>query len=738
MAEQAKPNTRKFLIALDTETQLLYDDTPLMDYVESINKKIRQTVEQYKKGTIEKDEMTKSIHDYTTTMDAGTKLFGKDGVTECNKILTYALGWLELCAPSQMTKRDFSHHKKALERHKKHDGDFWTCPVCSEESYKDVKVVLDLDNENNVWRQFFSKIESCPRYKKAQVGDTHKLKIYVHNLKFDACSLLEFITKEQQKGNCNIKSLVIKDNAYYSISFALNGYVYEFCDSLKIIVQPLAKAGALVNIRKTTEDATYNWFDLRDTSILDPEIDYLKHDVIILQRLIWFIKKNLSINKLTAASFAFANLRAQVYQDDHNYKRHYWDIIFKPSYTQDEEAYCRKAYYGGVTITMPNRDNILYKGIGFSFDVNSEYPAAMLQDYPNTETRTVGSASMMHRIFKRGGLSADCAFYRIQIHTMTLKKGAVPCFPKKSSRFAYGGSILSKDDLKSDIVTLIGYDLRHVIMNYKIKFDYLDGIYFTKKLRKPFHKFVKNHTKLKEEATRAHNKALKLVAKLNLNSCYGKLAERFSADETLATWDDKEQSFKITTEQNDREWKPKGNIILGALITAKARDILLTETEKLNTDKRFLVTYTDTDSIHGMYYGKHKEALEKIAQKIRAGEKVKEDVLNDYFIKVCEELNVKYDSARLGYFKAEGFFDKAIWLGPKRYFEADLVEGDNYKIAGVQKQGKEYIAGLGVEEFCYRQDKELIVPFQKTIRVHGGYKFINTYKILSTNALYTL
>lgn len=82
--------------------------------------------------------------------------------------------------------------------------------------------------------------------------------------------------------------------------------------------------------------------------------------------------------------------------------------------------------------------------------------------------------------------------------------------------------------------------------------------------------------------------------------------------------------------------------------------------------------------------------------------------------------------------------DKAIWLGPKRYFEADLVEGDNYKIAGVQKQGKEYIAGLGVEEFCYKQDKELIVPFQKTIRVHGGYKFINTFKILSTNALYTL
>lgn len=82
-------------------------------------------------------------------------------------------------------------------------------------------------------------------------------------------------------------------------------------------------------------------------------------------------------------------------------------------------------------------------------------------------------------------------------------------------------------------------------------------------------------------------------------------------------------------------------------------------------------------------------------------------------------------------------FDTSVYLGPKRYLEKDLIEGDNYKIAGVQKQGKEYIATKPLDWLRYTKDRELIVPFTKTVRVNGGYKFIDTYKILSSDALYT-
>lgn len=738
--KKKKPNTRNILLALDTETQLLHDDTPLIKFQEEVNKRSRQLVEQFKKGVINKKELLNKTKCLNKELSEQALNFEKEGIKLCNTILTYALGYCELPTLTQIKRdRRFSNQKRALMIHEKekHQDDFFSCKACNEMSVNDTKVFTDIDNKNNVWKQFFDEIESIKAYEKAQKGKTHKLKVYVHNLKFDACSLLEYITPQVETGNCEIGALVIKDNAYYSINFVLNGYVYEFCDSLKVIVQPLAKCAGLVNMRKTTEDATYNWFNLQDESILLPELDYLKHDVMILNRLIYFIKKNLSVNKLTAPSFAYSNLRGQVYADDTQYNRKYWNVIFKPSFNLDEEAFYRRAYYGGVTLVMPEKDNKLFNCIGYSFDVNSEYPSAMTEDYPNPETRNFGNNLIMKMIYDRHDFNAKNSFYRIQVKSMKLKKGAVPCFPKKTSRFSAGGSVISKADLKHDVITLIGYDLEHIETNYNIDFDFLDGCYFTQKLTKPFYSFVKKMSKLKERATRDHNKALKLVAKLNLNSCYGKLAERFNNEDTLVSWNEDKETFELSTEFNDRDWKPKGNIVLGTIVTAKARNILLTEAEKLNASSLFDVTYFDTDSIHGNYNGRFYKQLERIAQDLREGKEVDHDKLNEIHIKVCNELALKYDEAKLGYFKAEGFFDTSVYLGPKRYLEKDLIEGDNYKIAGVQKQGKEYIATKPIDWLRYTKDHELIVPFTKTVRVHGGYKFIDTYKILSSDALYT-
>lgn len=739
MKKEKKTNTKNILIAIDTETQLLKDDTPLITFKEKINKSIRQETEKFRKGVISRQELKNELKELTKILDTGVELFKKEGVEECNQILTYALGFLELVTPVRFTKKDFGHHKEAYENHKNHDEDFYTCDICSKKCVDDVKVLLDLDNKNNVWKQFFDYVENEKRYIKAKTGNTHKIKVYIHNLKFDACSLLEYLVEEQNEGNCLITNVIIKDNAYYSIAFILNGYVYEFCDSLKIIVQPLAKAGSLVNIRKTTEDATYTFFDLHDKKILDKEISYLKFDVLILNRLIYFIKKNLSVNKLTSASYAFSKLKQQVFIDDKIYKRNYWEKIFKPSFSIDDDKYIRKGYFGGITLVMPNKENKIFSGIGFSFDANSEYPASMLEDYVNPESRQYGNKFLMKKIFSKKDDFAKMAFYRIHIKKMRLKKNAVPCFPKKTSRFSYGGYILSLEDLKNNVAVLSGIDLMHIVKNYFISYDFVDGIYFTEILKKPFFQFVINNSKLKEEATKAGNKALKLVAKLNLNSCYGKLAERWNNETSIIDFDEKNETFKISKEiDEDKEWKSKGNIVLGALITAKARNILLSEMEKLNDSNIFNVTYCDTDSIHGMYTGKYLKQLESIRDEIRRGKKVSKEKRNDLFKKVCHELNLKFDEAKLGYFKAEGFFDMAIWLGPKRYFEADLVEGDNFKIAGVQESGKEYVKNLGIEKFRYSSEKELIVPFTKTVRVSGGYKFIDTYKILTTNALYTI
>ncbi len=69
--------------------------------------------------------------------------------------------------------------------------------------------------------------------------------------------------------------------------------------------------------------------------------------------------------------------------DDKKYHRKYYDRIYKTGITQEQDEYYRKAYSGGITIVQPGKENKEYNKIGFSFDVNSEYPAVMMQNYPD-------------------------------------------------------------------------------------------------------------------------------------------------------------------------------------------------------------------------------------------------------------------------------------------------------------------------------------------------------------------
>jgi hypothetical protein len=82
------------------------------------------------------------------------------------------------------------------------------------------------------------------------------------------------------------------------INFVYRGCVFEVIDSFKMISQALGNASKLVNMRKTTEDATYEWFDLiKEDETYNNEISYLKFDVLILQHLLRFIDQNLDLGK---------------------------------------------------------------------------------------------------------------------------------------------------------------------------------------------------------------------------------------------------------------------------------------------------------------------------------------------------------------------------------------------------------------------------------------------------------
>lgn len=743
--KKKQPNSDSIIIACDTETQLRYDDSFISYQIED-KKRIEKELEINEgRGNITRQERKAKLKALDENWSKFIKVCRELGIETlpCNEIITYLLGWIELPSNHDIDNRKgFDNHKWALDNHTTHSDDlnYWDCPICIEHMVNDVHCIENLDyerNPRNVWRDFFDQLEA--KYPKITLkGNRAKFRVYVHNLKFDARSLEFYFATHQDE--FEDWQAINPQNTYYMISFTHNGHVYEFIDSFKMIAQSLGNASKLVNMRKTTEDATYTWFDvLNDVEKYEKEKSYLKYDVLILQHLLEFISVNLDITKLTSSSFAQDKLKEMIRKDDKKYGRGYFDKIYKTGITEEQDAYYRKAYSGGITIVQPDRENKEYNLIGFSFDVNSEYPASMLEDYPDPSTALNMTAKECYEHWSKHDWFSEHAIYRVYIHHLQLKKGMVAMYPKKTAKFAQTQAIVSLNDITSNgesIQWLTGIDLKNVILNYDIEFEFVDGVKFTGVLKKPFVSFVNYFKGMKEDAVRSGNKALKMVAKLCLNGVYGKFAERFHDTKTEFEAEEKNGSIEIKYNEvsNGKDYKQKGNIVIACFCTAKARNIIVTEAMKLVKDKRTDLIYIDTDSVHCNYTGKYEKILKEFARKIRAGEEYDKKRLAQLFIDVCLELEIKYDPAKFGYFKAEGFYDRSKYLGAKRYVEYDLMEGDNLKCAGLQAVGREFVLKRGIDYFQYSKDHIIVAPFVKLTKVYGGFKFVDSFKILSPQA----
>ena len=281
-------------------------------------------------------------------------------------------------------------------------------------------------------------------------------------------------------------------------------------------------------------------------------------------------------------------------------------------------------------------------------------------------------------------------------------------------------------------VNIIIYDEFIDCNEYDVEFHFVDGVKFVKTLYRPFDNFIQYHAKNKIKASREHNKELKFVSKVCLNSSYGKLGERFhDTESTLVNIDD--EPIYID-EPVDKDWEQKGNIVIASFITAYARFNLYEQAKKIMDHDATTLNYVDTDSIHFSYHGLHRPEIDSFIKKIRNNEDYNKDKLEQTFIKICDEIGVEYDPAEFGKWKIEGFFDKCVYLDAKRYIENDLFIGDNIKVAGVQQVGREYLKKKGMKYFMYARDKNIVVPFVMLKRVYGGYKFINSYKLLTPQA----
>lgn len=496
----------------------------------------------------------------------------------------------------------------------------------------------------------------------AWCGDpSHNDVLYFHNLKFDGEYIIHwllthgytFIKDKKERADNTFTTLITDMGQFYSIEvyFEVKNSRHvnkvKFLDSLKILnfsVDQIAKDFGLP-IRKLELDYKAK----REIGhVLTPhEVDYIRNDVEIMSRAL-NIMFGEGLTKMTIGSDALSDYKSMC----PNFKKYF------PVLPNEIDKDIRASYKGGFTYLNP-----LYKeketGGGIVFDVNSMYPARMVYDllpYSNP-------------IFFNGKYEYD-PLYPLYVQQLTcifeLKKGKVPSIQIKHNSLFIPNEYVASSDGCEVTLTLTSVDLELFFENYNVtditwhsgwKFQAMNGL---------FTEYIEKWTEKKIQAKKDGNSALYRIAKLMLNSTYGKFGLNGNSRKKypfLAP----DNSVKYM--MGEMEQRKTIYIPIASFITSYARAYIIRSWQKISeyslTKYGFdAVVYADTDSLHCLLSPDDVAELSKTLE------------IDDY---------------KLGAWKLESTFKKGKYLRQKCYIEQDSDDKINVTVAGLPKRMGKYI-----------------------------------------------
>lgn len=614
---------------------------------------------------------------------------------------TYLLGYAPLMTPKRLAliDDDINKQSKWIDNH--------------------VKYYFEPDYEVSPWQQMLDDLVA-QYHDKITEGADYRLIIYFHNLDYDVQHFFQQVVDKKLHHDVTIDS-IIYNASLYSVEFTYLGCKFELRDSMKLYNQSLANLGKSVKWQKQTEKATYDWFPLKKSKRLYNEIEYFKFDIGVLSAVMSHHFINFKGKaKLTAAAYAEKGLKHDIKKYDDIHGTDKYKAVFEPAIDYVNRVYIRSAYFGGFVYANRYLLNKKLKR-GLVGDVNSLYPSVMLnRNYPDWRSLR----ELTEKEFSSLQLDdlETFAIVTIAFSKLKIKADGVPVIPKKEA-FGQSREIYNLSDLEDDrTITVTSLDLFHIKENYDCEYSFITGVICDKAIIRPFREFVLKHKKEKENAA---NKVQRQVAKIYLNSSYGKFAQR-QIDTTHVLYQKEDGVVGYREIPDDEESKPK-NILIAVWVTAFARDVLFKAINKVKASSVAELWYCDTDAVHFGYSGK----LDPINQ----GKEI------------FEEIGIPYSENIFGKWKPEQHMSEAVYLGSKRYWEQDPVAENNYKMkhskaskieirqagaiikgAGIQKVGKDYLVKKGIEYFRYYYDEPLIVPFNASKKVIGGVKIYKSIK----------
>lgn len=408
--------------------------------------------------------------------------------------------------------------------------------------------------------------------------------VYFHNLKFDGEFILSYLLKNKYKHSDSKKpktfeTLITDTGLFYSITvyFEKKNKQYKkvvFYDSYKKLPFKVSVISKAFELEDEKLEIDYQAYRPRGHVLTEQERQYIVNDCrIVAQALKIQLSKGLT--KMTNASDALNGYKEIISKS--NFER--WFPVLPLHIDSD----IRRCYKGGFTYLNPKYKDRRIKG-GVTFDVNSLYPSVMYNcllpwGYP---------------IFFEGQYVPDEKYPLYITHLkcrFRVKKDHIPTIQIKNS-FRYIQTeylTTSETDLDDETVELyltnVDYEL--FIDHYDIyDVEYINGWKF-KGVHGLFKDYIDYWGHIKETSTGA----LRQLAKLMLNSLYGKFATNPKTRKKIPLLDG-DGVVRYTLDKP--ETKDPVYTVMGCFITAYARDKTIRSAQSVYD--RFI--YADTDSLH--------------------------------------------------------------------------------------------------------------------------------------------
>jgi hypothetical protein len=394
--------------------------------------------------------------------------------------------------------------------------------------------------------------------------------IFVHNAEFDLNVLYgNIITGLDNSAIYNGSSFIMATNS-----------VCKFADSLNIYKTSVKEIGKIVGLEKLEIEESYKKGKVKE--VTDKMREYCARDCNIVYLALQEIFNFAGSIKPTLASLALALFKNKYLQFDLDYDDEFTDLFFN-------------SYYGGRTEAFKiGKTNACY------FDVNSMYPWAMLQIFPNPKKFKKELNISPHRFLHL------CKFYEglayVKLFHVEHFFGFLPYKSNNKLLFPVG-NFEGWYNLN---------ELRFALKHGAIKILKCSEInYSTDILESPFEAYVNELYEIKNTSEGIE----RTNAKLFLNALYGKFAEKAKAEKTyyeeipldlIMKYDSIGMEYNITMFNSERidcyieiegkYEKKKTHVIplFSSYITSYSRIRLL---EYMLKWQNCNVVYCDTDSI---------------------------------------------------------------------------------------------------------------------------------------------